>query len=74
MNVGIWLIIDSDDKENLGVITVGNGSDPNLTIDIFKALIADHGRFIYYDAGGLMSLITIEKSNEQILNEKGGYD
>lgn len=70
---GVWLIIDSDDEESdLDMITIGRGSDLNLTINLFKKLIIYHGRFIYYCASGIMSLITEGKSNEQIIKEMSG--
>ena len=60
-----------DDNHDLGLIEIVGGSDQDLAIDFFRFMKRYHGRFLYYGTSGAMSLITAEKSNDQIFKDMG---
>jgi hypothetical protein len=68
---GLWLIFTDIKNANqeTNMFEVGRGSDPDLIIAFIKALAQTHGRFLYYCDSGSMTLITKDKTKEQIASE-----
>ena len=68
---GRKLVIEFNENHDLTLIEIFGGSDQDLVIDFFRSIKRYHGKFIYYGTSGAMSLITREKSNDQICKDMG---
>ena len=64
----LWLIFTNikDENEKINMFEVERGSNPDLIIDFVKHLGRTYGKFLYYCDAGIMSLITKDKSKDEI--------